>query len=88
MTIKDNQLLIGNKLYLWSSFTGYAIELFPKTQQVKNIVLLMSRTHIIYSFDDSLEHIKMFLLELDNYLPMIGEYHQTFLEKVSRKCKL
>jgi len=43
---------------------------------------------MIYSFDDSLEHIRLFLLELDKYLPMLGDFHQTSLEKFSRKMKL
>jgi len=43
---------------------------------------------MIYSFDDSLEHIRLFLLELDKYLPMLGDFHQTGFEKLSRKMKL
>ncbi len=81
-------LVIWSKSYPRSSFTWYVIELYPKTQQIKNIVLLTAKWHMIYTFDDSLDHIRSFLLELDTYLPMQGDYHQTTLEKMSRKMKI
>jgi len=43
---------------------------------------------MIYTLDDSLENIRLFLLELDQHLPMLGDYHQTSFEKFSRKMKL
>ena len=64
------------------------VELSPEQQQIKNIVFITTKSHIIYTFDDSLEHIKSFLIELDVYLPMLSDFHQSSFEKLSRKAKL
>ena len=64
------------------------MEISPEQQQIKNIVFLTEKSHMIYTFDDSLEHIKLFLVELDEYLPMLSDFHQTSFEKLSRKAKL
>lgn len=88
MKIDKNQLIIWAKIYPISSFTWYIVEIYPKNQEIKNVVFLTQRWHMIYTFDDSIEHIRLFLLELDWYLPMLGDYHQTTIEKISRKIKL
>ena len=69
-------------------FSGYVLEIYPKTQQIKNIVFLTPKNHMIYTFDDSMTHIRSFLDELYNYLPMLQDFHQTSFEKISRKMKL
>ncbi|MFA7298827.1 MAG: hypothetical protein WC010_04245 [Candidatus Absconditabacterales bacterium] len=88
MTTSNNQLLIGTKSYPWNFFTGYVVEIHSKSQEIKNIVFLTTKGHMIYTLDDSLENIRLFLLELDQHLPMLGDYHQTSFEKFSRKMKL
>lgn len=88
MKIDKLQLFVGAKTYSLHALTWYAIEIYPKTQNIKNIVFLTQKGHMIYTFDDSIENIRLFLSELDKYLPMLGDYHQTFLEKFSRKVKL
>lgn len=88
MTIQQTQLIVWNKNYPRSTFTGYVLEIHAKTQEIKNIVFLTAKWHMIYTFDDSIEHISAFVTELDTYLPMLGNYHQTALEKFSRKMKL
>ena len=88
ITLDKTQLLIGNKWYLRNLFVWYVVEISPEQQQIKNIVFLTEKSHMIYTFDDSLEHIKSFLLELDEYLPMLSDFHQTSFEKLSRKAKL
>lgn len=88
ITLETNQLIIGNKNYPWNVFTWYVLEIYPATQQIKNIVFLTTKSHMIYTFDDSLDHIRLFLQELDTYLPMVEGFHQTSLEKISRKIKL
>lgn len=87
-TIEKTHIVLWNKIYPWTVFTWYVVEVYAKTQEVKNIVFITEKNHLIYTFDDSLEHIRMFLLELDTYLPMLDEYHQSSFEKVSRKIKL
>ena len=88
MTIDTNQLMIWNKTYPRNTFTWYVVEINSKDQNIKNIVFLTAKWHLIYSFDDSIDHVRVFLLELDNFLPMLGDFHQTTLEKISRKLKL
>ena len=86
--IDTQKLVIGNKSYLRNAFVWYVVEISPEQQQIKNIVFITEKSHIIYTFDDSLEHIKMFLTELDGYLPMLSDFHQSSFEKLSRKAKL
>ncbi|MEI7919844.1 MAG: hypothetical protein WCH65_06870 [bacterium] len=81
-------MIIGNKSYPRSSFVGYVVEVYAKSQEVKNIVFVTPKSHLIYTFDDSLEHIQSFLLALDGHLPMLEDFHQTSFEKLSRKIKL
>lgn len=88
MTIEKTQLVIWNKSYPRNVFTWYVVEIYPKTQQIKNIVFLTAKWHLIYTFDDSLEHIRVFFLELDAYLSMLDDFHQSSLEKFSRKIQL
>lgn len=88
MTITPNALTIGSKSYIWTMFVWYVIELDPKTQQIKNIVLLTSKGHLIYTFNDSLANIAEFLTLLDTYLPRQDVFRQTTFEKISRKIQL
>ena len=88
MTIEKNQLVVWNKIFPRNSFTWYVVEIHSKDQNIKNVVFLTQKSHIIYTFDDSLDHITMFLSELDGYLPMLGDYNQTTIERMSRKMKL
>jgi len=88
LTINNNQLMLWSKIFPRNTFIWYVVEIYPKTQKIKNIVFLTQKWHMIYTFDDSLEHIRLFLLELDWYLPMLGDFHQTGFEKFSRKMKL
>ena len=88
MIIEMDQIIIWNKNYPWNMFTWYVLEIYPKTQEIKNIVFLTAKGHMIYSFDDSSDHVRSFLLEIDTYLPIFGDFHQTSLEKISRKIQL
>ena len=88
MTITPDALVVGSKSYLWTMFVGYVVELDAKTQQIKNIVLLTSKGHLIYTFNDSLDTIAAFLTLLDTYLPRQDIFRQTTFEKISRKIQL
>lgn len=88
ITLDRIHISIGAKNYPRNSFVWYAVEIHPKTQEIQNVVFITTKGHMIYTFEDSLEHIRSFLLDLDWYLPMLGEYNQTSLEKFSRKMKL
>ncbi len=88
ITIDPNHLIIGNKNYSWRLFTGYVLEIYPDTQELKNIVFVSQKNHMIYTFDDSIENISAFLSALESFLPMLDTYDQWTFEKMSRKMKL
>lgn len=88
IAIQESQLIIWTKSYPRSTFTWYIVEIYPTTQQIKNVVFLTAKGHMIYTFDDSTEHVRSFLSQLGQYLPMLGDFHQTTFEKFSRKIKL
>ncbi len=88
MRIDEDYLYIWDKAYSWQFFTWYVVEVHAHTQEIKNIVLLTTKNHTIYTFHDDQETIIEFLRVLDTYIPMMPDYHQTFFEKFARKCKL
>ena len=88
MKITKSHLIAWNKNYSRDLFVGYALEINPTTQYIKNIVFVTPKSHLIYSFDDSLDHIHAFVADMDWFLPRVADFHQTSLEKLSRKCKL
>lgn len=88
LTIKDDWLVLWDKLVPWTNLTWYAIEISKDTQEIKNIVLLSEKNHSIHTIIDSKENIEWFLTQLDNFLPMVWEYHQTAREKFGRFLKL
>lgn len=88
MKIDKSTLVIGEKVYPWSSINGYAIEINPKTQLIKNIVIITRNSHSIYTLHDDKEKIRDFIIELDKEISMVDQYSQTFLEKMARRFKL
>jgi len=86
--IDRNSLLVGDKVFPWNILTGYAIEIDPKTQTIKNLVFVTRNTHSIHTIHDSKEHVRDFVLALNDYIPMLGDYNQGFLEKMWRRFKL
>lgn len=88
MNIDESQLSIGNKRYDIAIFRWYVLEIYPKTQSLKNIVFLTTKWHMIYTFKDSPQNINDFLETIDKILPMLDAYDQGIFEKMSRKIKL
>ena len=88
ISIKDNNLLVWERVYPWNTLVGYAIEVNPKTQLIHNIVLVTKSSHTIHTVHDSKENVREFIQELDTYTSMLGEYDQNFLEKMGRRFKL
>ena len=86
--ITKNGLMFGSKISHWTKYNGYSLEIDPIKQEIKNIVFIAQKYHNIHTINDTDDNIKLFLNELNNYLPMIWEYNQTFREKASRKMKL
>jgi len=88
LKITNSWLMIWSKISNWNNFSGYTLEIDPIKQEIKNIVLVYPKFHNIHTINDTDDHIKDFLQELNNHLPMLGEFPQTFWEKASRKMKL
>lgn len=86
--ITDDWLIIWDRLSNRKNFTGYSLEIDPEKQNIKNIVFITQKHHNIHTISDSNENMRKFLEQLNKFLPMIGEFPQTFWEKVSRKMKL
>ena len=86
--ISDNWLLVWDKIISWTNLIWYCIELESKKQKIKNIVFVSPKWHNIYTLNDNENNIKEFLLNINQTLPMLSEFHQTFREKVSRRMKL
>jgi hypothetical protein len=51
-------------------------------------VFVTNKWHSVHTFKDNKENIKNFIVLLNDYLPMLNEYKQSFLEKISRKLQL
>lgn len=88
LKIDENHITINDKAYSRWSFTEYSIEMDKKTQQIKNLILISNRWHTIYTINDKKENTKNFLIELNSFLPLVWEYNQSSLEKLSRILKL
>ena len=88
MKITDEWLIVWDKLIPRTTLTWYVIEINKDDQQIKNIVLLSEKSHLIHTISDSIDNIKPFLTQLDNYIPMVWEYNQTRWEKLARVLKL
>lgn len=86
--ISENGLLIWEKIFPLNNLVGYCIELEPKKQIIKNIVFVSPKWHNIYTINDEEKNIKEFLENINQILPMLSDFPQTFREKVSRKMKL
>jgi hypothetical protein len=88
LSLSDEWLRIWPKLYPWSELRWFVLEVHPKTQQIHNIVFLTEKNHFIHTFHDKTDIIKDFVFSLSEYLPMLGEYEQTFIERLARRLKL
>ena len=88
MKITDEWLLVWEKLIPWTTLTWYSLEINKSDQQIKNIVLISEKHHSIYTISDTVENIKSFLAELDNYVEIVWEYDQTKWDKLARILKL
>ena len=88
MKITDEWLLVWEKLIPWTTLTWYSLEINKSDQQIKNIVLISEKHHSIYTISDTVENIKSFLAELDNYVELVWEYDQTKWDKLARILKL
>lgn len=88
LKITENWLISWGALIPRTKLTWYVIEIDKNTQTIKNIVLLSEKSHSIHTIIDTKENIETFCVQLDNYIPMVWEYHQTARDKLARFLKL
>ena len=86
--IDENYILIDKKSHPWSDFTSYTLEVQKNNNVIKNIVLIYAKWYTIYTIKDKEENIKKFSRLLDERLPLVETFEQTFLEKSIRLLKL
>jgi len=86
--VETSGLRLGKQLHPWNALRGYVLEIDKNTQLIKNIVFLFPKYHLIHTFEDEKDEIKTFILALNDYLPMLSEYEQSFLQKLTRVIKL
>lgn len=88
LKISNNWLLLGERIIPWNSIIWYCLEIEDKKQRIKNIVLVSQKWHNIYTINDEQKNIELFLQNIDQSLPMLSDFPQTFREKISRRMKL
>jgi hypothetical protein len=86
--ISDNWLVMWDRIVAWSNIVWYCLEIEPKKQKIKNIVLVNQKWHSIYTINDKQDNIRLFLENIDKIKPILSEFPQSFREKVSRRMKL
>lgn len=88
LKIQKNGIKIWEKEFSRNAFKWYTIEVDPKTEILKNLVLITPKWHNIYTLKEHGEKAKKFFIELDENLEILSEYNQTFLDKLWRVLKL
>jgi hypothetical protein len=88
LKIQKNGIKIWEREFPRNSFKWYTVEIDPKTEMIKNLVLITQKWHNIYTLKEHWEKAKNFFIELDENLEILGEYNQTFLDKLWRVLKL
>jgi len=86
--ITESWLLILDKIHPWANLNWYILEVNRHNWEIKNIVFLSTKTHRIYTISDSLDNLKIFIENLEQYIKMLPWYEQTFLEKMMRKFQI
>lgn len=86
--VTENWLVIWDKIHIRSNLTWYVLEVNKNDWEIKNIVFLHPNSHNIYTIFDSIDNLKIFIENLENYIKMQPWYQQTFLEKIMRRFQI
>lgn len=87
MKIEENWLQIKEKIYVRREIKGFVLEYNTK-QQIKNIVIIKQTSYDIFSIQDTDDTLKDFITELNNHIPLLKSFEQSFFEKFIRKIQL
>jgi len=88
LMISEKYLRIWKKTYSWSTIQWFVIEVHKDREEIKNVVLIAEWNHYIYTIKDTPENVRAFLVELNDYSPLLNWYPQTTLQLLFRKLKL
>ncbi|HMT01528.1 MAG TPA: hypothetical protein PKC14_04330 [Candidatus Absconditabacterales bacterium] len=88
IAITDTGLVIGSKIYDRGKLRGFSLEIDPDTREIKNIIFSAENRQLVHSFEDSQETIKKFIINLNEFTPMMGEIQLSSFEKIIRKLKI
>jgi len=86
--ITENWLVIWDKIHIRNNLTWYVLEVNKNNWEIKNIVFLHTNSHNIYTIFDSIDNLKIFIENLENYIKMQPWYQQTLLEKIMRRFQI
>lgn len=67
---------------------GFSLEIDPDTREIKNIIFSAENRQLVHSFEDNQENIKKFIINLNEFTPMMGEIQLSTFEKIIRKLKI
>ena len=88
MVVQDDGIYIDKTFFRWSELQWFVIEVDRKTWLAQNIVLVQANGHYIYSFGGALDVTKEVIIEINDRIPLLETYHQTFSERLMRRLKL
>jgi len=88
ISITKKWLIVSTKTYPRSALKWYVLEIDKKTKTIKNIVLISTKGHNIHTLYDTKQNIKEFIIVLNEYLPILGDYEQSNIEKAIRLLQL
>ena len=84
-----NALQIEKAAFPYETLSWFVLEYHTEKKKIHNIVILDDKkVPRIYTINDSEKHLKEFVDDLNNYIPMLENYNQSTFDKFMRKIKL
>ena len=73
----------------YESLSGFVLEYHTEKKKIHNIVIIDDKKiPRIYTIKDTENNLKKFVKDLNNYIPLLDNYHQSTFDKFVRKIKL
>ena len=73
----------------YENLSGFVLEYHTELKKIHNIVILDDKkVPRIYTINDTESNLKKFVKDLNNYIPLLDNYHQSTFDKFVRKIKL
>ena len=88
LVVQNDGIHVDKIFYPWSDLQWFSLELDKTSWLARNIVLVKPWSHHIYSFAGDLESAKEVVFLIDEQLPLLDVYPQTFAQRLVRTLKL